>query len=46
MKGNQQIIDVLNDALTAEVTAVNQIFPACKDAEELGLQVARQAREG
>lgn len=36
MKGNDQVIEILNEALTAELTAVNQYFIASKMAEDWG----------
>jgi len=33
MKGSQKIFDFLNEALTAELTALNQFFAAYKLAE-------------
>lgn len=36
MKGNPQIIDLLNDVLTAELTAVNQYFLHARTAEHWG----------
>lgn len=36
MQGSQKIIDFLNEALTAELTAINQYFAAYKVAENWG----------
>ena len=37
MKGNDQIIDVLNQALTVELTAINQYFVQAKMCKNWGL---------
>jgi bacterioferritin len=36
MKGNEKVIEILNEALTAELTAVNQYFIASKMAADWG----------
>jgi bacterioferritin len=36
MKGNEQVIEILNEALTAELTAVNQYFIGAKLAADWG----------
>ena len=38
MKGNAKVIDLLNDVLTAELTAVNQYFVHAKMAENWGYE--------
>ena len=38
MQGNAQVIEFLNEALTAELTAINQYFIASKMAENWGLK--------
>jgi bacterioferritin len=46
MKGSQKIIDFLNEALTAELTAINQYFAAYKLAENWGWnKLADKARK-
>ncbi len=37
MQGNQQVIDALNDALTIELTAINQYFCQAKMCKNWGL---------
>lgn len=37
MKGNQKVIDALNDGLTIELTAINQYFVQAKMCENWGL---------
>jgi bacterioferritin len=45
MRGNDQIIEVLNDVLTAELTAVNQYFLHAKMCENWGyLRLAEHVR--
>lgn len=36
MKGSEKVVDILNEALTAELTAVNQYFIASKMAADWG----------
>ncbi len=43
MKGNERVIEILNEALTAELTAVNQYFIASKMAADWGYR--RLAKE-
>jgi len=38
MQGNAQVIEFLNEALTAELTAINQYFIASKMADNWGLK--------
>ncbi len=38
MKGDQKIIDALNDALTIELTAINQYFVQAKMCKNWGIQ--------
>jgi len=38
MRGNQEVIDALNDGLTIELTAVNQYFVQAKMVQNWGLQ--------
>lgn len=38
MKGDQEVIDALNDGLTIELTAVNQYFVQAKMCQNWGLQ--------
>ncbi len=46
MKGSPKIIDFLNEALTAELTAINQYFAAYKLAENWGwMRIAAKFRE-
>ena len=46
MKGNDEIIDLLNDVLTAELTAINQYFPDAKMAENWGYErLAKRFRD-
>jgi bacterioferritin len=46
MKGDQQIIDALNEILTAELTAINQYFVHYKMLENWGyLRIAKKKRE-
>ena len=41
MQGNDEVIELLNEVLTAELTAVNQYFVDAKMFEQLGLRAAR-----
>jgi len=46
MKGSPQVIEFLNEALTAELTAINQYFAAAKISENWGyLALAAKWRE-
>ena len=46
MKGNDQVIDLLNDCLTAELTAINQYFVDAKMCESWGYErLAKQFRD-
>jgi bacterioferritin len=46
MKGSRKIIDLLNDVLTAELTAVNQYFVQAKMAENWGYErLAKKFRD-
>ncbi len=46
MNGNDQVIEVLNDCLTAELTAINQYFVDAKMCENWGYQrLANKFRE-
>lgn len=36
MRGNERVLEILNEALTAELTAVNQYFIASKTAKDWG----------
>ena len=46
MKGDPDIIDALNDILTAELTAINQYFVHYKMLENWGyLRIAKKKRE-
>ena len=46
MKGHDQIIDVLNDVLTAELTAINQYFIHAKMCENWGYErLCEEVRE-
>jgi bacterioferritin len=46
MKGNDEIIDLLNDVLTAELTAINQYFVDAKMMGNWGYErLAKQFRE-
>ena len=46
MQGNAQVIDALNDVLTAELTAINQYFIHAKMCENWGYQkLAKNKRE-
>jgi len=38
MKGNQEVIDALNEGLTIELTAINQYFIQAKMVQDWGLQ--------
>ena len=40
MRGHDEIIELLNDVLTAELTAVNQYFLDAKMLQQLGLRAA------
>ena len=40
MKGNPEIIKVLNEVLRKELTGINQYFIHSKNVQELGLQRA------
>ena len=44
MKGHDQVVSLLNDVLTAELTAVNQYFIHARMSLELGLQPPCRAR--
>ena len=46
MRGDAQIIEILNEILTAELTAINQYFVHAQDVRELGLQAPRTRRSG
>ena len=43
MRGDPKIIELLNDVLTAELTAINQYFIHAKMCAELGLRAAGRA---
>jgi bacterioferritin len=46
MRGDQQVIDALNEILTAELTAINQYFVHYKMLENWGyLRIAKKKRE-
>ena len=44
MQGDPAIIELLNEVLTAELTAINQYFIHAKMCENWGYQRARRAR--
>ncbi len=46
MKGNEEVIKVLNEVLTSELTAINQYFIHSKMCEDWGLEkLAEKKRE-
>ncbi len=42
MQGDPQVLEVLNEVLTAELTAINQYFLHAKMCEQLGVRAARE----
>ena len=43
MTGDGEIIELLNEVLTAELTAINQYFIDAKMCDELGLRPTRRS---
>ncbi len=46
MKGNDEVIDLLNEVLTSELTAINQYFIHSKMCEDWGLQKLAAKKHG